>query len=76
MLSINTSAVIIPINIPTKIDPQKIKKNLKIIDKKLISFLVVSIVVLLKNGSTKAYVANKYATTRPNLYNWLKKNCI
>ena len=32
------------------------------------------IVALLKNGSTKAYVAKKYATTRPNLYNWLKKN--
>jgi DNA invertase Pin-like site-specific DNA recombinase len=34
------------------------------------------IVSLLKNGSTKAYVAKKYATTRPNLYNWLRKNCI
>lgn len=32
------------------------------------------IVALLKNGLTKAYVAKKYATTRPNLYNWLKKN--
>jgi hypothetical protein len=32
------------------------------------------IVALLKNGSTKAFVAKKYATTRPNLYNWLKKN--
>ncbi len=34
------------------------------------------IVSLLKNGSTKAYVAKKYSTSRPNLYNWLKKNCI
>ena len=32
------------------------------------------IVALLKNGSTKSYVAKKYATTRPNLYNWLRKN--
>ena len=29
---------------------------------------------LLKNGSTKSYVAKKYGTTLPNLYNWLKKN--
>ena len=29
---------------------------------------------LLKNGSTKSYVAQKYGTTLPNLYNWLKKN--
>ncbi len=34
------------------------------------------IIALLKNGSTKAYVARKYATTQPNLYNWLKKNKI
>jgi DNA invertase Pin-like site-specific DNA recombinase len=34
------------------------------------------IVSLLKNGSTKTFVAEKYSTTRPNLYNWLKKNCI
>ena len=34
------------------------------------------IVALLKNGSTKAYVAKKYGTTLPNLYNWLKKNKI
>ena len=34
------------------------------------------IVALLKNGSTKAYVARKYGTTQPNLYNWLKKNKI
>ena len=32
------------------------------------------IVALLKNGSTKAHIAKKYATTRPNLYNWLRKN--
>jgi DNA invertase Pin-like site-specific DNA recombinase len=34
------------------------------------------IVALLKNGSTKTYVAKKYETTLPNLYNWLKKNNI
>ena len=32
------------------------------------------IVALLKNGSTKTFVAKKYGTTLPNLYNWLKKN--
>lgn len=32
------------------------------------------IVALLKNGSTKSYVAKKYGTTLPNLYNWLRKN--
>ena len=34
------------------------------------------IIALLKNGSTKAYIARKYRTTKPNLYNWLKKNKI
>ena len=34
------------------------------------------IIALLKNGSTKAFVARKYSTTKPNLYNWLKKNKI
>jgi DNA invertase Pin-like site-specific DNA recombinase len=34
------------------------------------------IVALLKNGSTKAYVAKKYGTTLPNLYNWIRKNKI
>jgi DNA invertase Pin-like site-specific DNA recombinase len=34
------------------------------------------IVALLNNGSTKSYVAKKYGTTLPNLYNWLKKNKI
>jgi DNA invertase Pin-like site-specific DNA recombinase len=34
------------------------------------------IVALLKNGSTKTWVAKKYETTLPNLYNWLKKNDI
>lgn len=34
------------------------------------------IIALLKNGSTKAHIARKYATTQPNLYNWLKKNGI
>src|SRR5210317_2518254 len=32
------------------------------------------IVALLKNGSTKKYVAQKYGTTPPNLHNWIKKN--
>jgi DNA invertase Pin-like site-specific DNA recombinase len=32
------------------------------------------IVALLKNGSTKTYVAKKYGSTLPNFYNWLKKN--
>ena len=32
------------------------------------------IVALLNNGSTKSFVAKKYGTTLPNLYNWLKKN--
>ena len=34
------------------------------------------IIALLKNGSTKKYVASKYRTTPPNLHNWLKKNKI
>ena len=32
------------------------------------------IVALLKNGSTKTFVAKKYKTSLPNLYNWLKMN--
>jgi DNA invertase Pin-like site-specific DNA recombinase len=34
------------------------------------------IIALLKNGSTKKYVAKRYGTTSPNLHNWLKKNKI
>ena len=34
------------------------------------------IVALLRNGSTKAFVAKRYNTTQANLYNWLKKNKI
>jgi DNA invertase Pin-like site-specific DNA recombinase len=34
------------------------------------------IIALLKNGSTKKYVAKKYGTSPPNLHNWLKKNGI
>jgi DNA invertase Pin-like site-specific DNA recombinase len=34
------------------------------------------IVALLKNGSTKAFVAKRYGTTVTNLYNWLQKNKI
>lgn len=29
---------------------------------------------LLKNGSTKSFVAKRYGTTTANLHNWLKKN--
>lgn len=32
------------------------------------------IIALLKNGSTKTFVAKKYKTSLPNLYNWLKTN--
>lgn len=32
------------------------------------------IVALLKTGSTQVYLARKYGTTQPNLFNWLKKN--
>jgi DNA invertase Pin-like site-specific DNA recombinase len=34
------------------------------------------IIVLLKNGSTKAFIARRYGTTKANLHNWLKKNKI
>jgi DNA invertase Pin-like site-specific DNA recombinase len=34
------------------------------------------IIALLKNGSTKKYVAKKYGTSPPNLHNFLKKNKI
>jgi DNA invertase Pin-like site-specific DNA recombinase len=34
------------------------------------------IIALLKNGSTKAFVARRYKTTQANLHNWLKKNRI
>jgi DNA invertase Pin-like site-specific DNA recombinase len=34
------------------------------------------IVALLKNGSTKTFVAKRYGTTQANLHNWLKKNKI
>ena len=32
------------------------------------------ITALLNNGASKAYVARRYETSQPNLYNWLKKN--
>jgi DNA invertase Pin-like site-specific DNA recombinase len=32
------------------------------------------IVALLRNGSTKAFVADRCRTSQVNLYNWLKKN--
>lgn len=34
------------------------------------------IISLLKNGSTKMFVAKRYGCTQVNLYNWLKKNKI
>jgi len=34
------------------------------------------IIALLKNGSTKTFIANKYGTSLPNLFNWLKINNI
>jgi DNA invertase Pin-like site-specific DNA recombinase len=34
------------------------------------------IIALLKNGSTKTYLARKYNTSLPNFYNWLDKNNI
>jgi DNA invertase Pin-like site-specific DNA recombinase len=34
------------------------------------------IIALLQNGSTKSFVAKKFNTSQPNLYNWLKKNNI
>jgi DNA invertase Pin-like site-specific DNA recombinase len=34
------------------------------------------IIALLKNGSTKRFIAKKYKTTLPNLYNWLNKHNI
>ena len=34
------------------------------------------IMALLRNGSTKAYVAKRYGTSKLNLYNWLKKHRI
>ena len=32
------------------------------------------IIALLKNGSSKKFVADRYGTSQVNLYNWLKKN--
>lgn len=32
------------------------------------------IISLIKTGSKQTYIAKKYGTTQPNLYNWLKKN--
>jgi DNA invertase Pin-like site-specific DNA recombinase len=34
------------------------------------------IVALLRNGSSKKFVADRYNTSQVNLYNWLKKNNI
>ena len=36
----------------------------------------VEIEALLKNGSKKTYIANRYGTTPANLHNWIKKNAI
>jgi len=35
-----------------------------------------AIEALLKNGSTKVFIAKRYKTTIPDLHNWLKKNKI
>ena len=32
------------------------------------------IVALLKNGSSKKFVADRYGTSQVNLYNWIRKN--
>ena len=32
------------------------------------------IIALLRNGSSKKFVADRYGTSQVNLYNWLKKN--
>ena len=32
------------------------------------------IVALIKTGSTQVYIAKKYKTSQPNLFNWLKKH--
>jgi len=32
------------------------------------------IIALIKTGSTQVYIAKKYTTTQPNLYNWINKN--
>ena len=32
------------------------------------------IISLIKTGSKQTYIAKKYGTTQPNLYNWLRKN--
>jgi DNA invertase Pin-like site-specific DNA recombinase len=34
------------------------------------------IVALLRNGSSKKFVADRYGSSQVNLYNWLKKNNI
>jgi DNA invertase Pin-like site-specific DNA recombinase len=34
------------------------------------------IVALLNNGSTKTFIAKRYGTSVPNLFNWLAKNKI
>ena len=32
------------------------------------------IIALLNNGSTKTFVAKKYESSVPNLYNWVKRH--
>jgi DNA invertase Pin-like site-specific DNA recombinase len=34
------------------------------------------IVALLRNGSSKKFVANRYGSSQVNLYNWIKKNSL
>ena len=40
---------------------------------KLDSFKL-EIEALLKNGSSKTFIANRYKTSLPNFYNWMKKH--
>jgi transposase-like protein len=34
------------------------------------------IIALLRNGSSKKFVADRYGSSQVNLYNWLRKNSI
>lgn len=44
--------------------------------KSKLDFYRIEIEALLKNGSTKKFIAQRYNTTSSNLHNWLKKNNI
>ena len=34
------------------------------------------IIALLRNGSSKKFVANRYGSSQVNLYNWIRKNSL